>query len=49
MFRDYEDPRALQEMLRQAKAENDGSLEAAERIWDLEDRIRFAYDDEENG
>jgi hypothetical protein len=49
MYRDYEDPKALEELLRQAKAENDGSLEAHENIADLEERIRFAYDDEENG
>lgn len=47
MYRQYEDPRTLEQMLTDAQARNDGSPEAAEEIADLKERINFAWQDEE--
>lgn len=46
MYRDYENPRELEAMLKEAKANYDGSIEAHDNIKELEQRLRLAWADE---
>jgi len=55
MYRAYEDPFKLEDMLAELKEEYANETEEEARISlacsiaDLQDRIRFAWDDDENG
>jgi hypothetical protein len=46
MYRDYENPRELEAMLKEARANYDGSVEAHDDIEELEQRLRLAWADE---
>ena len=49
MYRQYENPHVIEEELKEAKAalEMDRENEfLAERVYDLEERLRFAWDDD---
>lgn len=46
MYRDYENPRELEAMLKEARANYDESVEAHDDIEELEQRLRLAWADE---
>lgn len=50
MYRNYEDPRALEEMLKEAEdklAKNPEDEDLAMDVAELRDRVNFAWQDEE--
>lgn len=47
MYRQYEDPREVKGMLEEAKKNNDGTPESKEWIHELEERLNFAWQDDE--
>lgn len=49
MYRQYETPAVIEAMIQEAKASYDGSPEAHEWIEELEERLRAAYEDQEEG
>lgn len=47
MYRGYEDPYELEQMLQEARENDDGSEESAQWIAELRERLNFAWQDDE--